>query len=190
MLPAHRALRIACILLAGLSGAALDRNLQRDPPKVIYLRERPAPRLDAEQADRAPATDASLVSSMREIPTVEEYCVDGKCDVPDLELVIVIETDSARRLYDDGMAQFVDARESPAFEAGHIADAVHLPAAQLQNGWPGSDELLLPELTTVVYGHPAPDLSAPRVARHLVMLGFRDVKILDGGYPAWREARP
>ena len=84
-------------------------------------------------------------------------------------------------------AGFVDARSANSFAAGHILGALHLP--------PMGDEdeatalmKLRSYSTIIVYdGEPTCGL-ADNIARRLLADGFEDVRVLAGGWPAWRDA--
>ncbi len=89
------------------------------------------------------------------------------------------QTDSAVR------PLIVDVRAQPEFEAGHIPDAVNIPAAGVLES--------LPQLNTgqpvVLYcdlRHQGSSRSE-RAAEQLRKAGFQ-VRVLEGGFPAWEAA--
>jgi 3-mercaptopyruvate sulfurtransferase SseA len=81
-------------------------------------------------------------------------------------------------------AGFVDARPASEFARGHIPHAFHVPP----HGH-GDEAVILGELrrfgTVVVYDSGAGCDLAETVAKHLKSEGLRDVRILDGAWPAW-----
>lgn len=84
-----------------------------------------------------------------------------------------------------------DARDEEQFEALHIPDAVSLPA----NSYPEMLAFFAEDhgtnKTVVVYcGTESCDLSVELALRLRDELGFSDIRILDGGFLAWRRAQP
>ena len=82
---------------------------------------------------------------------------------------------------------FVDARGDDARKAAGLrlagAVAVRLPTIV-------RDATQVPEqCALVVYGNDERDLDVPRVANGLRALGFREVRVLAGGFTAWSELR-
>ena len=84
----------------------------------------------------------------------------------------------------DGELIVLDVRELDAYEAGHIAGAMHLPRGQLELRV--NDELKDPTRRILVcceFGR----ISTLATAT-LRMMGFQGAVALDGGMKAWREA--
>ena len=87
---------------------------------------------------------------------------------------------------------------SPAFEAGHIHGAGYLDTECLETipFWNQVDDALLVDYllscgithdsTVVLYGRPC--AAAARAAHLMMVAGVRDVRLLDGGWQAWRNA--
>lgn len=96
----------------------------------------------------------------------------------------------------------VDVREYPEFEAGHIPEALLVPRGMIEAAADPSFSKHVPELAAsrerpvVVYC--ATSGRAAMAAAVLQMMGFKDVRNLDGGYARWvgegmpetREATP
>lgn len=82
---------------------------------------------------------------------------------------------------------FVDARSERDWSASgwKIAGAVR---ARLRSLVQDATRVSSAKLV-VVYGSGADDLEVPRVAEALRSQGFHEVRILDGGFPAWSELR-
>lgn len=85
----------------------------------------------------------------------------------------------------------VDARDEEQFDAQHIPGAVSLPA----NSYPEMLTFFAEDhgtnKTVVVYcGTQSCDLSVELAARLRDELGCRDVRVLDGGFLAWRRMQP
>jgi rhodanese-related sulfurtransferase len=94
----------------------------------------------------------------------------------------------ARRVHANGDATFVDARRRDDYRAGHIAGSISTPlaerAAQL-----GDLRRELPRTgPLVVYCEAGACTSALALSAWLSGNGWRDVRVLSGGYPAWEAA--
>ena len=96
-------------------------------------------------------------------------------------------------------AAWVRPGETPAYEHGHVPGAVLVNTEDLENGFPRwqlrpLEELqhvigragIAPESTVVVYGRST--IAAARVWWVLGYAGVADVRMMDGGFDAWREA--
>ena len=93
----------------------------------------------------------------------------------------------AEKLCSACAAAFVDARSASDYAAGHITNAIHLPAS----GHPDEAQalaLLAGYGTVVVYDGDASCQLAEGVARRLQARGLRDVRVLSGAWPAWVAA--
>jgi rhodanese-related sulfurtransferase len=86
----------------------------------------------------------------------------------------------AVRLMNQG-ALVLDLRAKEAFEAGHIADARNVPAAELA----GSADTLKKWRERTVITYCDSGVSGAGAARTLTKLGFTKVFNLDGGLNAW-----
>jgi rhodanese-related sulfurtransferase len=86
----------------------------------------------------------------------------------------------AVRLMNQG-ALVLDLRPKEAFEAGHIADARNVPAAELA----GSADTLKKWRERAVITYCDSGVSGATAARTLTKLGFTKVFNLDGGLNAW-----
>ena len=86
----------------------------------------------------------------------------------------------AVRLMNQG-ALVLDLRAKEAFEAGHIADARNVPAAELA----GSADTLKKWRERAVITYCDSGVSGAGAARTLTKLGFTKVFNLDGGLNAW-----
>ena len=99
-----------------------------------------------------------------------------------------IDQADALRLHGDANVLFVDARPASDFGVGRIADAVSLP-------W--SEAVRVPDAllasfqgckTVVAYCDRDSCADSERLAEHLLSLGVRQVKVLEGGWPSWYGA--
>jgi len=94
-----------------------------------------------------------------------------------------IDVDEARRLFDARAAVFGDVRAADQYAVGHVVDAVHLPCSAEAPDWLAT---VAKTETVVLYG--ASEADAEQVAQSLAAGGYRDVRVLRGGFAAWRDA--
>ena len=90
------------------------------------------------------------------------------------------EPAEAVRLINAG-AQLIDLRGHDAFRAGHIVNARHVPAAELE----AKLDKLDPAKPVVVYCDSG--ITSARSAAQLVRAGFAQVWQLNGGLAAWKR---
>jgi rhodanese-related sulfurtransferase len=102
-------------------------------------------------------------------------CVAGSAPVR-------ISIAEAERLLRAREAVFGDVRDAAEYAAGHVVDAVHLPCSADAPDWLAT---VGKASTVVVYGA-EDDSDADPVAQSLSANGYRDVRVLSGGFPAWR----
>ncbi len=77
-----------------------------------------------------------------------------------------------------------DIREAGEAERGHVPDATFLPRRQIEF----RIAELVPVRATPIVLYGGADDRASLAARTLAALGYTDVRVLDGGFPAWRAA--
>ena len=99
-----------------------------------------------------------------------------------------IDPVDALRVHGDPNVLFVDARPAPDFDVGRIAHAVSLP-------W--SETVRVPDTllasfqgckTVVAYCDRERCADSERLAEHLISLGVRQVRVLEGGWLSWYGA--
>jgi thiosulfate/3-mercaptopyruvate sulfurtransferase len=116
----------------------------------------------------------------------------GAGDYPNAK--ILIEADALKK--PNGKAVVLDARDEKAYLAGHIPGAVQLPAAEWSKAVPDTPEgwakrlaqIGLTKETPVVVYAGADVRDAARAWWLLKYVGADDVRLFDGGYPAWQQA--
>jgi len=79
-------------------------------------------------------------------------------------------------------AVFGDVRTAAEYAGGHVVDAVHLPCSADAPDWLGN---VAKYSTVILYGEK--DADADQVAHSLLAAGYRDVRVLRGGFAAWRD---
>ncbi|MEK7764855.1 MAG: rhodanese-like domain-containing protein [bacterium] len=153
-------------------GCKMDLLLCLEEDKSCPLRPEHALRVaaiaDALAEDRTPppAPDANQ-------PSVEAIARDR-----------AISADDAKRLHDAGVALFVDARKPKIFAAAHLPGAVNLDAEDMK----AEVARLAPRLKaarTIVTYCPAKCMVSALVAQRLMAAGYKNVRVLQGGWDAW-----
>lgn len=98
-----------------------------------------------------------------------------------------ISVADARRLHDGGAALFLDGRKPEMFRKGHVRGAINVPVQQLDALYTSLRPRLDAAGTIVTYCPRGCSVSAI-LARALLAKGHRNVRVLAGGWDAWREA--
>ena len=93
-----------------------------------------------------------------------------------------------KELHDKKEAVFIDARESSVYSRGHIQGATSLPLAALDSDLQAFMEKVPYETNLVIYcsGYGCHD--SKDLGNRLLLKGYRQVLIFDGGYPEWKDA--
>jgi hydroxyacylglutathione hydrolase len=94
----------------------------------------------------------------------------------------------AENLWRAGNGFFLDARARPDYAAGHIAHALHLPAADFDAHFPQLAPLLSPETSIVIYCDGTDCELSHQVKEKLASLGYTNTWVLHNGWTTWRQA--
>lgn len=113
-----------------------------------------------------------LVASPRQPPKAESF----------------IPLDQARQLWQRGDVFFFDAREPADYAAGHIGNALNLPAQSFAQHFVGIAPLLTPAAELVLYCDGADCDLSHRLRESLHALGYTNTHLLFNGWTAWRQA--
>jgi len=100
-----------------------------------------------------------------------------------------IDLISAKKLYDDKMAIFLDARTSPEYQREHISGAINLPIRALVLGEIELEKILPDKgalLITYCDGGEC-DIGL-ELAKELSTHGYNNIFVLGEGYPSWEHA--
>lgn len=102
--------------------------------------------------------------------------------------------EQARVIYDQGLADFVDARSDEEYDAGHIRGAFHVSQADFASGnfTPAILEFLqdVPhDRPLVIYCEGGSCDTSENVAIRLQEMGFTRLYIMTDGYPGWVKAQ-
>jgi rhodanese-related sulfurtransferase len=99
-----------------------------------------------------------------------------------------IALDEAKRLWHRGDAFFLDAREPADYAAGHIGNALNLPAQTFAQHFGAVAPMLTRETSLVLYcDGPECELSH-RLRESLHQLGYTNTHLLFNGWTAWSQA--
>ncbi len=138
----------------------------------------PAPETPDEDAPSDDGPDAG--GAAQDEPSGDEPLVlDG----------LEIDLDQARQLHERGLATFVDARPADRYEAGHIADAMHITPQMLDDTSLFVLDVIDPDKPIVIYCDGGDCDDSHRVAELLQQLrGLELTYVFVDGYPAWEAA--
>jgi rhodanese-related sulfurtransferase len=103
--------------------------------------------------------------------------------------IAFLDMASAKKLFDDRIAIFIDARTPQEYEVGHISGAISLPVKELLTGvivpstiLPNKDSVL------IAYCDGGGCDYSLEVARQLSTRGYHNIFVLEDGYPGWEAA--
>lgn len=99
-----------------------------------------------------------------------------------------IALEQAKLLWQGGEALFLDAREPADYAAGHIGNALNLPAQSFAQHFGNVAPLLTPEQTLVLYCDGLECDLSHRLAASLRQQGFTNIHLLHHGWTVWRQA--
>lgn len=94
----------------------------------------------------------------------------------------------AQQFWQSGSAFFLDAREPADYAAGHIGNALNLPAQSFAQHFGQIAPLLTPESPLVVYCDGKECDLSHRLADSLRQQGHTNVHILANGWTVWKQA--
>ena len=94
----------------------------------------------------------------------------------------------AHELWSSGSAFFLDARAPADYAAGHIANALSLPAEAFDQHFPQVASYLTTDSVIVCYCDGTECDISHRVAELLRQRGYTNVRILKNGYTEWNKA--
>lgn len=153
---------------------------------------RPPPRSEASAAPRvagvAPSPDPARTAPVAAGAASDPTGTPAVPSIPELDQPVEVDLATAKRLFDVGAALFLDARDPPEYEAGHIPGALRLTR---------NDVLLEPERLAalpvrdrpiVTYCEGGACEASLDLAKTLVESGFRRVLVFTGGMPEWTAA--
>ena len=99
-----------------------------------------------------------------------------------------ISLDQAERLWRGGAALFLDAREPADYAAGHIGNALNLPAQSFAEHFGELAPMIGAASELVLYCDGKECDLSHRLAESLRQAGFTNAHILSNGWSGWRQA--
>lgn len=99
-----------------------------------------------------------------------------------------VALDQAAKLWHSGTAIFLDAREPADFDAGHIGNALNLPAHSFAQHFGEVAPILTPSSELVIYCDGKECDLSHRLKESLHQQGFTNTHLLFNGWTAWRAA--
>jgi rhodanese-related sulfurtransferase len=109
----------------------------------------------------------------------------SRADYPGIRLITIQE---AEDLWAAGEAVVFDARPERPFREGHVPGARSLPAVESGQKLPAEVLELARERTLVVYCEGGDCQSSLALAKRLHDEGFRDIRVMTGGWEEWKKA--
>jgi rhodanese-related sulfurtransferase len=102
--------------------------------------------------------------------------------------VRTVDAAEAHKLWREGSATLVDARNSEDFAAAHIAHSLSLPYWGFSAAYPNVAGRLPKEGPTLIYCYGSSCGLSMRLAKRLLYEGYENLIVLDGGIAAWEAA--
>jgi len=99
-----------------------------------------------------------------------------------------IPLDRAKALWHDGTTLFLDARDPEDYAAGHIGNALNLPAQSFAQHLGEIAPMLTPASVLVLYCDGNECELSHRLRESLRPLGYTNTYLLFNGWSAWRQA--
>ncbi|MEI7731890.1 MAG: rhodanese-like domain-containing protein [Verrucomicrobiota bacterium] len=99
-----------------------------------------------------------------------------------------ISLTQARELWQLGGAFFLDARAPEDYAAGHIGNALNLPALSFARHFGEIAPMLTPESLLVLYCEGKECDLSHRLAATMRQQGYTNIHLLSNGWAAWRQA--
>ena len=134
---------------------------------------------------------ASIISVFLNINLIRKYAeYDFKGDFLFLEgdtLPELITVYEAEELWQRGEAIFIDSRSQEEFKKGHILGAINVPLNSINSLQDLKNMDIPQERIIIAYCGGGDCKSSFYLAYFLQKAGFRNVKVLEGGWPKWFE---
>jgi rhodanese-related sulfurtransferase len=99
-----------------------------------------------------------------------------------------IALEKAKELWYGGATLFLDAREPADYAAGHIGNALNLPAQSFEQHFSEIAPILSPDSSMVLYCDGMDCELSHRLQKSLRQLGYTNTHLLFDGWKSWREA--
>jgi len=133
-----------------------------------------------------------LVAAVVHVPLIKRFARGEfretffvQADYPGVRLITLAE---AEELWRAGETTFLDARAADLYAEGHVPRARNVPAAAAKTFVPVLIRRLAHETPLVVYCEGGDCRSSLILARQLHDGGFKDIRVLGGGWEEWKKA--
>ena len=107
---------------------------------------------------------------------------------PVLQPKDTVSLDEAHRLWGEGATFFLDARSPADYAAGHIANALSLPAENFDEHYPQIAPMLTTDTAIVAYCDGTECELSHELTKRLRDRGYTNVRILMNGWTSWHKA--
>ncbi|MBI2877650.1 MAG: rhodanese-like domain-containing protein [Candidatus Tectomicrobia bacterium] len=98
-----------------------------------------------------------------------------------------ITIEEAQAITQDPNVVFIDARSAEEYASGHIPQSICLPHASFAEIYPLIQQALSPKATLITYCEGERCGLSDHLRERLSREGFKDVRVLSGGWLAWRD---
>ena len=98
---------------------------------------------------------------------------------------LAISLEDAVTMFNERKAVFIDARPRDIFNMGHIAGSRSLPLEQFDAYLSEVLSDITPDTQIITYCDGATCILSETLAKHLIELGYSNVKTLENGYTVW-----
>ena len=98
-----------------------------------------------------------------------------------------ITLETARQAFAQQSAIFIDARPLSAYVKGHIPGAISFPVSEFEKRASEVLPTLALDAPIIAYCSGVSCKSSTTLAQYLLEMGYIDVRIFVGGWPAWQE---
>jgi rhodanese-related sulfurtransferase len=131
------------------------------------------------------AFDGTLITEIQQ-NQLAELKLKAKQLYPGISFIDLV---SAKKLYDDRVAIFVDARTSQEYENEHISGAISLPVRALLKGDIEPDKVLPDkEAVLITYCDGGECDISLELSKELSERGYQNIFVLGEGWPGWEAA--
>ncbi len=99
-----------------------------------------------------------------------------------------ITLEQARERWQSGVGLFLDARSREDYAAGHIPNALNLPADAFEDYYAKAASIMSSNTPMVAYCDGLECEQSSWLRNKLLQMGYTDVKILQNGWTVWHSA--
>jgi rhodanese-related sulfurtransferase len=134
-------------------------------------------------------SSAGLVSNFAsDAPLPWVYNPPNEVELGGVKVRLVNEREAVSYL-DDPETVFVDSRTCADYAKSRIKGAICLPPESVEQRFPTVEPLIPLESRVILYCYGPECDMAERVAEFLAQVGYRNMMIMNSGFPAWQRAK-